>query len=147
MKYSEYRIKLLNELREIERVLADRAREFIECSGIYKEGADMEKNQIRNLIHVSEETRCYEAIRSFICYQISRSPKSKGWNFSRLDTKFGEALINEFDKLYDKHLRLIKVELARDGREEETFWSILRLYLGYLNWSFVALRKSDGEEE
>ncbi len=145
MNEREYRRELRKKLVEMEGELAEEAMNFINCSRVYTKQADMEENQIRNLIQVSDETRSSEAVKSFIRYQISRSDKGKAWKFPFKGENFGERLILELDRLRSKHSRLV-VE-SPPGGEDEAFWQLMRIYLGYLNWCFVAQKKAAEEED
>lgn len=141
--------KLRRELAQIEGELADKAREFVEDCKIYIDEADMEENQIRNLIQLSEDTRSLEAIKSFIRYQIGRSSEKKKWRFTSHDKLeydnigFGEALILEISRLWGDNSAMIQ-ELSEetDIKKSEIFWNIVKLYLGYMSWFFISQKKN-----
>jgi hypothetical protein len=43
------------------------------------EGSDMDKNQIRNVLNVAEESRSLAVVTNFIRYQLGRSQTGPGW--------------------------------------------------------------------
>lgn len=144
MNDEKYKLELRKEFAKIEGDLAEQAKEFIKNWKIYKDVADMEENQIRNLLQISEETKSLEAIKSFIRYQIGRSDNKKQWKFKPDDTgeRFGEALIWKLDSFLDEKEELIGYLVENYGKDKaEISWNLVRLYLGYVNWYFVYKKK------
>ncbi|MDQ1326775.1 MAG: hypothetical protein QG641_55 [Candidatus Poribacteria bacterium] len=143
MTDEKYKIKIRKWLAEIEGDLADDARDLLKESKVYCKDADMKESQINNLIQHSEETKSFEAVKSLIRYQISRSKNGKQWDFAvnveNSSQPFGEFLISKLDEFYNKEYYPEMGKLVKDtGYEEsEIFWNLMQLYFGYIKWYFV----------
>jgi hypothetical protein len=110
------------------------------------EGSDMEKNQIRNVLNVAEETGSQAVVTNFIRYQIGRSRTGQAWQHQG----FGLRVIDDIERegwvvdraaqnaiAYARELitqrggEADEAELERKARQQ-----LMRYYLGFLHRAF-----------
>jgi len=105
----------------------------------------MEKNQIRNVLNVAEESGSVAVVTNFIRYQIGRSRTGEAWQHKG----FGLYVITDLEgqngavpHAAGKAVQVAKSELDRrkqavpDDLEAEARQELMRYYLGYLNRAF-----------
>ncbi|GEA30794.1 hypothetical protein [Clostridium diolis] len=94
-----------------------------------KEGK-LGSSNIRSVATVCQNADCYEEIRLYIEYKIG---KGNGWDDTLSNKKkFGQAVIDNMDKIY---------EMA--GRDDKETLKIVSLYFGYLFWKKTAIEKGN----
>lgn len=94
-----------------------------------KEGK-LGSSNIRSVATVCQNADCYEEMRLYIEYKIG---KGNGWDDTLSNKKkFGQAVIDDMDKIY---------EMA-DRDDKETL-KIVSLYFGYLFWKKTAIEKGN----
>lgn len=94
-----------------------------------KEGK-LGSSNIRSVATVCQNADCYEEIRLYIEYKIG---KGNGWDDTLSNKKkFGQAVIDDMDKIY---------EMA--GRDDKETLKIVSLYFGYLFWKKTAIEKGN----
>lgn len=108
----------------------------------------LEKNQIRNVLNVAEESQSVQVVANFIRYQIGRSGTGKGWQHKGFGlqvvkdiTEPNEPVRKALDALLAGLQEIVPVtpELRARAHVE-----LMRHYLGYLNRSFTyAISKAD----
>jgi hypothetical protein len=110
------------------------------------EGSSMEKNQIRNVLNVAEETRSVPVVTNFIRYQVGRSRTGQEWQHA----KFGLNVVDDIEgkgRPVDEATRAAvarakaliterggqpdEAELERKARQQ-----LMRYYLGFLHRAF-----------
>ena len=114
-----------------------------------KSKSKMQKNQIRNVLNVAEESRSVEVVTNYIRYQIGRSPKGQQWRYKG----FGIQVINDIEKgVVEKAANQAcadtTVELG-EGVDQaslfrEIYPRITSYYLGYLNRAFYFCTEMEG---
>lgn len=94
-----------------------------------KEG-NLGSSNIRSVSTLCQNADCYEEIRLYIEYKIG---KGNGWDDTLSNKKkFGQAVIDDMDKIY---------EMA--GRDDKETLKIVSLYFGYLFWKKTAIEKGN----
>jgi len=102
------------------------------------EGAGMDKNQIRNVLNVAEESRSLAVVTNFIRYQLGRSNTGPAWR----KNGFGLRVIQQIessDGIIAQQTKAV-LEQAEDASQEavdELRYDLMRYYLGYLNRAFI----------
>lgn len=106
------------------------------------DGAGMDKNQIRNVLNVAEESRSLAVVTNFIRYQLGRSQTGPAWR----KNGFGLQVIQQIegaDGIVAKQAQAA-LERARERGEtipeeaiDELRYDLMRYYLGYLNRAFI----------
>lgn len=109
------------------------------------QGSRMEKNQIRNVLNVAEESGSVAVVTNFIRYQIGRSRTGEAWQHRG----FGLQVITDLEGQEGavplaarQAAGLARTEL--EGRKQpvpagldgEAHRELMRYYLGYLNRAF-----------
>ena len=102
------------------------------------EGAGLEKNQIRNVLNVAEESHSLAVVTNFIRYQMGRSGTGPAWRHNG----FGLRVVEQIESLMGVVHRRAEQVLAElpdlpEGAEEQVRYELMRYYLGYLNRAFV----------
>ncbi len=102
------------------------------------EGSGMEKNQIRNVLNVAEESHSRAVVANFIRYQLGRSQTGPAWRHNG----FGLRVIERIESPGGIVARQAKAVQAQVGEipSEKTAdikYDLMRYYLGYLNRAFV----------
>lgn len=110
------------------------------------EGSNMEKNQIRNVLNVAEETHNVAVVTNFIRYQIGRSRTGQAWQHQGFGLRVADDIEQEgwvVDKAtrdavsYARNLitqrggQADEAELERKARQQ-----LMRYYLGFLHRAF-----------
>jgi hypothetical protein len=116
------------------------------AAAILLEGSDMEKNQIRNVLNVAEETRSVAVVTNFVRYQIGRSRTGQAWQHQGfglhviddieregrvVDQATRSAVTYAQDLIAQRGGRAEAEELERRARQQ-----FMRYYLGFLNRAF-----------
>lgn len=106
------------------------------------EGSGMDKNQIRNVLNVAEESRSLAVVANFIRYQLGRSQTGPAWR----KNGFGLQVIKQIeasDGIVAKQTQAAlerAQERVKDIPQEaidELRYDLMRYYLGYLNRAFI----------
>jgi hypothetical protein len=106
------------------------------------EGSRMDKNQIRNVLNVAEESHSLAVVANFIRYQLGRSQIGPAWQ----KNGFGLQVIQQIESPDGIVARQAQAAFERaqerveDIPEEaigELRYDLMRYYLGYLNRAFV----------
>jgi protein-tyrosine-phosphatase len=106
------------------------------------EGSGMDKNQIRNVLNVAEESRSLAVVTNFIRYQLGRSQTGPAWR----KNGFGLRVIKQIEdpkgiiaqqteavlKKVQERVEDIPQDVAKELR-----YDLMRYYLGYLNRAFI----------
>jgi len=104
-------------------------------------GADMEKNQIRNVLNVAEESRSLAVVTNFIRYQLGRSQTGPAWRHNG----FGVHVIGQIESPDGLIARQAEAVLARLQAKfdqvspevaDEARYELMRYYLGYLHRAY-----------
>jgi hypothetical protein len=110
------------------------------------EGSNMEKNQIRNVLNVAEETNSVAIVTNFIRYQIGRSRTGQEWQHQGFGLRVADDIEREGwvvhqatqdavsyaqDLIAQRGEQADEAELTRKARQK-----LMRYYLGFLNWAF-----------
>ena len=124
------------------------------------EGSDMQKNQIRNVLNVAEESHSLAVVTNFIRYQLGRSQTGPAWRRNG----FGARVIGQIelpDGLIARQtkavLERLQAKLGQVSPEmaDEVRYELMRYYLGYLHRAYYYgsetkqwgnLRQTGGEE-
>jgi hypothetical protein len=105
----------------------------------------LQRAQLSNLQNFANSTDSVKALELFIYYQMGRK-EGKGWRYSgESDRPFGLRVIDDLNQL-GKWAE----QIARDSGESDpkvTHLWLIRLYSGFLNRWFVALKGSEEEVE
>lgn len=115
------------------------------------EGSGMEKNQIRNVLNVAEESHSLAVVANFIRYQMGRRQTGPAWRHARAGKVFGLRVIEQIEspdgvvakqtqsafEQARKRIGDIPQEAADDLR-----YDLARYYLGYLNRAFYYGRET-----
>lgn len=105
------------------------------------EGSGMDKNQIRNVLNVAEESRSLAVVTNFIRYQLGRSNTGPAWR----KNGFGLRVIKQIegsDGIVAKQTQAAlkraqkRVEDIPQEAIEDLRYDLMRYYLGYLNRAF-----------
>jgi len=106
------------------------------------EGARMEKNQIRNVLNVAEESRSLAVVANFIRYQLGRSQTGPAWRHNG----FGMQVIEQIEsptgivhRQAEQVLKALRDQYADlpENVADQVRYELMRHYLGYLNRAFV----------
>ena len=106
------------------------------------EGSGMDKNQIRNVLNVAEESHSLAVVANFIRYQLGRSQTGPAWQ----KNGFGLQVIKQIESPEGIVARQAQaaLDLARKRVEDipqeasdELRYDLMRYYLGYLNRAFI----------
>ena len=102
------------------------------------EGAGLEKNQIRNVLNVAEESHSLRVVTNFIRYQLGRSQTGPAWRHNG----FGLRVIEQIESpigIVNRRAEQVLAGLPDLPEEaaEQTRYELMRYYLGYLNRAFV----------
>lgn len=109
------------------------------------EGSGMEKNQIRNILNVAEESRSLAVVANFIRYQLGRSQTGPAWRHEREGKVFGLRIIEQIESPKGIVARQTEAALAQarkqttnipQGVADKLRYDLARHYLGYLNRAF-----------
>ena len=98
----------------------------------------LEKNQIRNVLNVAEESHSLAVVTNFIRYQMGRSGTGPAWRHNG----FGLRVVEQIESLMGVVHRRAEQGLAElpdlpEGAREQVRYELMRYYLGYLNRAFV----------
>jgi len=105
------------------------------------ESEKMEKNQIRNVLNVAEESRSLAVVTNFIRYQMGRSGTGPAWRYKN----FGLQVIEQIESPKGVVARQTATVLERARKQtgeippEKTDvvrYDLMRYYLGYLHRAF-----------
>ena len=111
-------------------------------------GNVLEKNQIRNVLNVAEESQSVQVVTNFILYQIGRSGTGRGWQHNG----FGLRVVNDITEPTEpvcQSLEALVADLENDVEMTQELCTrahveLMRHYLGYLNRAFTfATSKAD----
>jgi len=111
------------------------------------EGSGMDKNQIRNVLNVAEESRSLAVVANFIRYQLGRSQTGPAWR----KNGFGLQVIKQIeasDGIVAKQTQAAleqAQERVKDIPQEaidELRYDLMRYYLGYLHRAFYYGRET-----
>lgn len=109
----------------------------------------LQKNQIRNVLNVAEESRSVEVVTNYIRYQIGRSPRGQQWQYQG----FGVQAINDIEKgvveAAAKQAGKVAATTLGEGADQESLFreiytKLTRYYLGYLNRAFYFCTEMEG---
>ena len=101
----------------------------------------LEKNQIRNVLNVAEESHSLAVVTNFIRYQIGRSGTGPAWRYGG----FGKQVIKQIEAsdgvVTRQTERMLKELHEQFGRvppdiAAEVRYDLMRHYLGYLHRAF-----------
>lgn len=101
------------------------------------EGSGMDKNQIRNVLNVAEESHCLAVVTNFIRYQLGRSQTGPAWRHNG----FGLRVIEQIESPEGIVACQAERVLAQVGdvpseKAAEVRYDLMRYYLGYLHRAF-----------
>jgi hypothetical protein len=111
------------------------------------DGSGMEKNQIRNVLNVAEESHSLAVVANFIRYQLGRSQTGPAWQHNG----FGLRVIEQIESPDGIVARQAQVALGQAQKRagdisqeatDETRYDLMRYYLGYLNRAFYYGRET-----
>lgn len=111
------------------------------------DGSGMEKNQIRNVLNVAEESRSLAVVANFIRYQLGRSQTGPAWQHNG----FGLRVIEQIESPDGIVARQAQVALEQARKRirdipqaatDEAYYDLMRYYLGYLNRAFYYGRET-----
>jgi hypothetical protein len=111
------------------------------------EGSSMEKNQIRNVLNVAEESHSLAVVANFIRYQLGRSQTGPAWRHNGFGLRVIEQ-IESPDGIVSKQTQVaLKKAQKRAGdipqeATDEAHYDLMRYYLGYLNRAFYYGRET-----
>lgn len=106
----------------------------------------MDKNQIRNVLNVAEESRSLAVVTNFIRYQLGRSQTRDAWQHKQQGKCFGLQVIQQIeasDGIVAKQTQAAleraqeRVEDIPEEAIDELRYDLMRYYLGYLNRAFI----------
>ena len=106
------------------------------------EGAGMDKNQIRNVLNVAEESHSLAVVANFIRYQLGRSQTGPAWR----KNGFGLRVIEQIEASDGIVAKQAQAALERAQERvkdipqdaiDELRYDLMRYYLGYLNRAFI----------
>jgi len=111
------------------------------------EGSGMDKNQIRNVLNVAEESRSLAVVTNFIRYQLGRSQTGPAWR----KNGFGLRVIEQIEA--SEGIVAKQTRAARERAQEQIGdvpqkaiddlrYDLMRYYLGYLNRAFYYGRET-----
>lgn len=115
------------------------------------EGSGMEKNQIRNVLNVAEESHSLAVVANFIRYQMGRSRTGPAWRHARAGKVFGLRVIEQIESPDGVVARQAQVALEQAWKHAENIpqeaaddlrYDLARYYLGYLNRAFYYGRET-----
>jgi len=101
------------------------------------EESGMDKNQIRNVLNVAEESHSLAVVTNFIRYQLGRSQTGPAWRHNG----FGLRVIEQIESPEGIVARQAEKVLAQVGdvpseKAAEVRYDLMRYYLGYLHRAF-----------
>jgi len=106
------------------------------------EKAKMDKNQIRNVLNVAEESHSVAVVANFIRYQLGRSQTRLAWQHN----EFGKQVIKQIESqtgiVYQQAQKVLQTLRHQypdlpDIVAHRVHYELMRHYLGYLNRAFV----------
>jgi hypothetical protein len=106
------------------------------------EGAGMDKNQIRNVLNVAEESRSLAVVTNFIRYQLGRSQTGPAWR----KNGFGLRVIKQIESSDGIIAQQVQAALKQAQEQvgdipqeavDDLRYDLMRYYLGYLNRAFI----------
>jgi hypothetical protein len=106
------------------------------------QGSGMDKNQIRNVLNVAEESRSLAVVTNFIRYQLGRRQTRDAWQ----KNDFGLRVIEQIEApkgiIAQQTEAVLKkaqerVEEIPQDVAEGLRYDLMRYYLGYLNRAFI----------
>jgi len=109
------------------------------------EGAGLEKNQIRNVLNVAEESHSLAVVTNFIRYQMGRSGTGPAWRHERDEKVFGLHIVEQIEsptgivaRQTDAVLNQVQEQVEDISQEaiNELRYDLMRYYLGYLHRAF-----------
>lgn len=106
------------------------------------EGSGMDKNQIRNVLNVAEESRSLAVVTNFIRYQLGRSQTGPAWRKNGFGLRVIEQIEDPKGIIAQQTEAVLKkaqerVEEIPQDVAEELRYDLMRYYLGYLNRAFI----------
>lgn len=116
------------------------------------EGAGMDKNQIRNVLNVAEESHSLAVVTNFIRYQLGRSQTGPAWR----KNGFGLQVIKQIEASDGIVVEQAQAALERAQERvadipsqsvDELRYDLMRYYLGYLNRAFIYGKETRKWEE
>jgi hypothetical protein len=104
-------------------------------------GARMEKNQIRNVLNVADESRSLAVVTNFIRYQLGRSQTGPAWRHNGFGLRVIEQIEARQGIVARQMERVLKQARERVGdisaeKADEVRYDLTRHYLGYLHRAF-----------
>ena len=115
------------------------------------DGSEMEKNQIRNVLNVAEESRSLAVVANFIRYQMGRSQTGLAWRHVRGEKVFGLRIIEQIESPQGVVAQQTEAALAHARKRvgdvpqeaaQSLRYDLARYYLGYLNRAFYYGRET-----
>jgi len=106
------------------------------------EDAGLEKNQIRNVLNVVEESHSLAVVANFIRYQLGRSQTGPAWRHNGFGLRVIEQIESPPGIVHRQAEQVLKELRERypdlPGRvADRVRYELMRYYLGYLNRAFV----------
>ena len=120
------------------------------------DGSGMEKNQIRNVLNVAEESHSLAVVTNFIRYQMGRSHTGPAWRHPRGGEVFGLRVIEQIESPDGIVARQTRVALEQARKRvvnipqeaaDSLRYDLARYYLGYLNRAFYYGRETKKWDE
>jgi hypothetical protein len=115
------------------------------------ENSGMDKNQIRNVLNVAEESRSLAVVTNFIRYQMGRSQTGPAWRHPPEGQSFGLRVIEQIespDGIVAKQAQVALVQAQKQAGDipqeaaDDLRYDLARYYLGYLNRAFYYGRET-----
>ncbi len=115
------------------------------------EGSEMEKNQIRNVLNVAEESHSLAVVTNFIRYQLGRRQTGPAWRHPPEGQSFGLRVIEQIESSGGVIARQTQAALEQARKRVENIpqeaaddlrYDLARYYLGYLNRAFYYGRET-----
>jgi len=105
------------------------------------DGAKMEKNQIRNVLNVADESHSLAVVAAFIRYQLGRSNTGRAWQHNGFGLRVIEQIEASQGIVARQAERVLKQAQERVGdisaaKMDDVRYDLARCYLGYLHWAF-----------
>lgn len=104
-------------------------------------GARMEKNQIRNVLNVAEESHSLAVVTNFIRYQLGRSQTGPAWRHNGFGLQIIEQIESPQGVIATQTKSILERAQEQTGnipseKADEVRYDLMRHYLGYLHRAF-----------
>ena len=112
----------------------------------------LEKNQIRNLLNVADESHSLAVVTNFIRYQIGRSGTGPAWRYGG----FGSQVIKQIEatdgvvtRQTERVLERLREQFGELPSEiaDKVCYDLMRHYLGYLHRAFCYYSSESGKQD